>query len=202
MKEWTIMFYFASDNPLAPVIVSQLKAIKDAGFHENIDVLVHFDPNEFGVPTRIYDVNRERKRNPNLPDTMIGDGPDPFVRNMTEDDIKPEKINARVGRASAISRALNKTGAGNNRDTANAEDALEGFLDFCRENNPAKRYMLFLIGHGMVVGNDAFLPDENPVSSITLKRLGEILQASLKGNMRGQRLKSASLNCWVCTVAL
>ena len=33
-KEWTLMFYFASDNPLAPSIVSQLKALKNAGFHE------------------------------------------------------------------------------------------------------------------------------------------------------------------------
>ena len=59
-KEWTLMFFFAGDNALSPVIVSQLKAIKDAGFQENIDVVVHFDPNEKGTPTRIYDVNRER----------------------------------------------------------------------------------------------------------------------------------------------
>ena len=32
-KEWTLMFYFASDNPLAAGIVSQLKSIKQAGFH-------------------------------------------------------------------------------------------------------------------------------------------------------------------------
>src|SRR5215208_2668419 len=88
MKEWTLMFYFACDNTLAPVIISQLKAIKDAGFHENIDVLVHFDPNEMGVPTRVYDVNQKRKKNPELPNTMIGDGVDSFVRNMKEDDIK------------------------------------------------------------------------------------------------------------------
>ena len=31
--EWTLMFYFASDNPLAPSVVSQLKALKNAGFH-------------------------------------------------------------------------------------------------------------------------------------------------------------------------
>jgi hypothetical protein len=43
-KEWTLMFYFASDNPLAPSIVSQLKSIKDAGFHPDANVIARFDP--------------------------------------------------------------------------------------------------------------------------------------------------------------
>ena len=43
-KEWTLMFYFASDNPLAISIVSQLKAIKAAGFHHEANVIVQFDP--------------------------------------------------------------------------------------------------------------------------------------------------------------
>ena len=56
-KEWTLMFYFASDNPLAPSIVSQLKAIKDAGFHPDANVIVRFDPRTEGTPTHIFDVN-------------------------------------------------------------------------------------------------------------------------------------------------
>ncbi len=35
--------------------------------------------------------------------------------------------------------------------------------------------MLFLVGHGLVVGRDAFLPDDNPVSAIGLRTLGQIL---------------------------
>ena len=35
--------------------------------------------------------------------------------------------------------------------------------------------MLFLVGHGMIVGRDAFLPDENPNSGISLVNLGQIL---------------------------
>ncbi len=38
-KEWTLMFYLASDNPLAPSIVSQLKALKNAGFHSEANVI-------------------------------------------------------------------------------------------------------------------------------------------------------------------
>ena len=40
----------------------------------------------------------------------------------------------------------------------------------------AKHYAIVLVGHGMVVGNDAFLPDNSPETAITLKQLGEILQ--------------------------
>jgi hypothetical protein len=170
MREWTIMFYFACDNALAPLVVSLLKEIKDAGFQENTDVLVHFDPNEPGVPTRIYDVNRKRKRDPNLPNTMIGDGQDPFVRNMDEDDIV--KMDSGDGPASkAIRKALNRS------DATKAETALKNFLNFCHEEHRAKHYMLFLVGHGQVVGNDAFLPDDHPISAITLQKLGEILNA-------------------------
>jgi len=46
LREWTVMFYFASDNPLAPAIVSQLKAIKNAGYHPDINVVAQFDPNK------------------------------------------------------------------------------------------------------------------------------------------------------------
>ncbi len=43
-REWTLMFYFASDNPLAPAVVSQLKALKNAGYHHQANVLAYFDP--------------------------------------------------------------------------------------------------------------------------------------------------------------
>ena len=91
-KKWTIMFYFAGDNALSPLIVSQLRAIKDAGFHRNVDVVVHFDPNEFGAPTRIYDVNRRRKAGRQK--VMSGDGPDPYIHFMLEDGMELQTIAA------------------------------------------------------------------------------------------------------------
>jgi len=60
-NDWTLMFFFASDNTLAPLLVSELKAIKDAGFQEHTEVLVYFDPLEKGCPTKIYNVNCKRK---------------------------------------------------------------------------------------------------------------------------------------------
>ncbi len=170
-REWTVIFYFAGDNKaLAHIVVSHLKAIKDAGFQKNTDVLVYFDPNELGAPTRIFDVNRKRKKNPRLAASIIGDAEDPFVHNLKEDEVEPEMIDPGKGPASAAMReALKKP------DDIDAKTALENFLGFCRESHPANHYILFLYGHGMVVGNDTFLPDDNPVSGVALKDLGTIL---------------------------
>lgn len=183
INKWTVMFFFASDNTLSPVIVSQLKAIKEAGFHEDTEVLVYFDPSEKGVPTKIYNVNRERKRrrlaecekHPSLSRNLIGDGENSFVHNLKEDDIALLPPTAYSGpTAKKMFQALK------NPDDMSVKGALKLFLEFCRENHRAEHYILIPVGHGMIVANDAFLPDENPVSSITLKELDGILRPFAK----------------------
>lgn len=167
-KEWTVMFYFATDNALSPLVVSQLKAIKEAGFHEDVDVVTYFDSNEAGVPTRVLDVNRRRKRKEHV---MIGDGRDSFVHNFLDDDVHPEEISGDPeSPAGRLSASLKQ------RDSSPAGQALANFLGFCSEHHRAKNYILILMGHGLVVGNDAFLPDDNPVSAITLEELQYILE--------------------------
>src|SRR5947209_15875169 len=96
--EWTLIVFFASDNDLSPLLVSQLKDIKNAGFQLNTNVLVHFDPNEKGAPTTILDVNRKRREGKT--ESEIGDGTDPYVRNISEDIINPAAISRRAGAAS------------------------------------------------------------------------------------------------------
>jgi hypothetical protein len=95
-RKVTVMCFFASDNALSPLLISQLKAIKDAGYEQDTDVLVHFDPSEESAPARIYHVNaRRREVGPKNEDgrlTFIGDGKNPFVRNMAEDFIDPKTI--------------------------------------------------------------------------------------------------------------
>src|SRR5689334_24127518 len=83
-NEWTIMIFFAGDPHLSPSMTSQLKSIKDAGFQQDTNVLVHFDPNEKGAAVCTFEINRERKQEMA---TVIGDGRDPFVRNLIEDCI-------------------------------------------------------------------------------------------------------------------
>ncbi len=167
--EWTLMFFFASDDPLSALTVSQLKAIKDAGYEKHTNVLVYFDSNEKGVPLRLFNVNSKRKLG--KPKTFIGDGSNPFVQNMIDDEIDKATITSKKRASQAILKALKAP-----PDALNAKDALQNFVGFCHENFPARHYQLFLIGHGMIVGNDTFLGDSNPVSAITLKELEEILR--------------------------
>lgn len=158
-KKWTLMFFFASDNILSPSMLSQIKAIKSAGYQTNTNVLVHFDPNEKGVPTRIFALHQNDK--PSGKPSSIGDSDAPLVSVLAGDAIRPGSI-----------EGLKRKEI----DQMEAQDALRKFLTICREQYPAEHYMLFLIGHGMIVGGDSFLPDDNPISAIGLKDLEDILK--------------------------
>ena len=177
-RELTVLCYFATDNPLAPLVISEIKAIKDAGFQANTSVLVYFDPMVKGAPTQLFDVNRKR-REEKANGTFIGDGEDPFVRNMAEDELDAGELTA------AMKAALKKS------DTLNAFDSLNTFIEFALEKRKAKNYILFLLGHGMIVGNDAFLPDDDPVSAIKLKQLKELCA---KFNTAESRLRLLALH--------
>jgi hypothetical protein len=159
-KEWTIMIYCAGDNELAPLIVSQLKLLKDAGRHPDVNVVAYFDPSEKGVRTRLYCLNQRVR-------SIERSALDSFVPNMRDDDVDFTRFKTRT--AAKFCKALDDP------DKVNALDGLSMFLRFCKENYPAKHFILVLMGHGMIVANDAFLPDESPVSAITLKDLGKAL---------------------------
>jgi cysteine peptidase C11 family protein len=169
-RKWTLMFFFASDNALSPSMLSQLKALKTAGFQKDVNVLVHFDPNASGAPTRFFEINKNEKK---LTDTQIGDGTEPFVSDLAGDNITADVINATYSfdEARQFATGLSKT------SELEAGPSLSNFIEFCRMAYPAEHFMLFLVGHGMVVGHDTFLPDENPVSAIGLKELGNILRS-------------------------
>ena len=157
-KEWTIMVFCAGDNELSPIIVSQLKDLKDAGNHKDVNVLVYFDANEKGVPTRVYSIN-QNGRNCHSRRSYT------YVDNLASDNvtIDPNAGPAAKKLSEVLDDPLEKE----------AEEALASFLAFCREQYRAKHYALVLVGHGMIVANDAFLPDEFPLSSITLRGLGK-----------------------------
>lgn len=162
-KEWTLMFFFASDNNLSASMFYQLKSMKTAGFQVDTNVLAHFDPHERGMPSMIFEINRMEREGQTK--SKIGDDVNPIIRDLAGDQIKP-----------AITDDPCECSTSSEFDDLPAERALEEFLDFARKNYPAKHYMLFLVGHGMIVGRDAFLPDDNPNSGISLVDLGSILR--------------------------
>jgi len=201
-KEWTIMFYFATDNPLAVSAVSQLKAIKDAGFHPDANVVAQFDPYTEGTPTHVFDVNVVNKLK--TPDRAnIGfSGNDPTVRTLIEDKLWRDEqtstpqvaTTAPTSNPELIRNALNRVlkqsynvnykppvapdmrGESDPSEEPSPEASLRGFLRFCADKYPARHYMLFMLGHGVVVGNDIFMLDEHASrNSLTLIELGQIL---------------------------
>jgi hypothetical protein len=206
-KEWTLMFYFASDNPLAISAVSQLKAIKDAGFHPDANVVTQFDPYTEGTPTHVFDVNLINKlKNPKRANIGFS-GKDPSVRSMIEDKLwRDERTSPETAKAAGVTAAdgelvrtalhrvlRDKWGidynppvapdvnhrfqAGNGRiEEPDPKTTLKEFLQFCANKYPARHYMLFMLGHGVVVGNDVFMLDEHASEqSLTLTQLREIL---------------------------
>lgn len=196
-NKWTLMFYFASDNALAHEIVSQLKSIKNAGFQQDVNVVTYFDPESVGTPTHIFDINSVlkavRKRgHPKNPDNIGFSADDPFVRNLIEDRLWGDELNrdGKKIRDVIIKRlrtekltfvppkppALSDTPVARTKHRG-PKESLQAFLEFCAENYQADHYMLFILGHGLVVGDDVFLLDEHAAKrSVTLIELGTALK--------------------------
>lgn len=214
VREWTLMFYFASDNPLSPSVVSQLKAIKDAGFHLDANVIARFDPHTVETPTHVFDVNliskleliRKLENNDNKgPRSDVGfTANDPFVRTLVPDKLWGDEFSALehdsatpTVRDILVSRftakgirydppkppkfsptpGIGATASDRLTDEPGPTESLENFLEFCRKFYPARHYALFILGHGIVVGNDIFLFDEHSMGNhaVTLKDLGDTL---------------------------
>jgi hypothetical protein len=199
-KEWTLMFYFASDNPLAPGIVSQLKALKNAGYHPEVNVIAQFDPHSPGVPVHVFDVNLVNKLKARGK-CRVGSGVHAYVKNLVldklwgeeEEDVRRsigEFINTHKDPTEDVSDDVDPENIQGDSlidydppmpptkmsGEQTPEEALTTFLDFCREKYPARHYMLFILGHGLIVGNDLFLFDETGKEhSLSLRDFGAVL---------------------------
>ena len=188
-KEWTLMFYFASDNPLASTVVSQLKAIKDAGYHPDANVIAHFDPHDSNTPVHVFDVNHACKFwYPNQSEVGFASN-NPFIRDLVLDRLWGEGSEAI--RQTVIEHVTAKPQwipPGATFDPPkptrlmateqNPREALASFLNFCRESYPARHYLLFILGHGQVVGKDTLLFDDHAEKkSLSLSELGDVLRS-------------------------
>ena len=184
-KEWTLMFYFASDNPLASAIVSQLKALKEAGYHPEANVIAQFDPHALNTPVHVFDVHHVNKF------WFPGRSEDgfkhenPFIRDLVLDRLwgeKDEDIRSMIARY--VEQGMPPDAKfdppkpyPSMPSEQDPKDALTNFLSFCRESYPARHYLLFILGHGQVVGNDTLLYDHHANKhALTLNELGQILR--------------------------
>ena len=184
-KEWTLMFYFASDNPLASAIVSQLKALKEAGYHPEANVIAQFDPHALNTPVHVFDVHHVNKF---WYPGRSEDGfkhENPFIRDLVLDRLwgeKDEDIRTMIARY--VEQGMPPDAKfdppkpyPSMPGEQDPKDALTNFLSFCRESYPARHYLLFILGHGQVVGNDTLLYDHHANKhALTLTELGQVLR--------------------------
>jgi Clostripain family len=184
-KEWTLMFYFASDNPLASAIVSQLKALKEAGYHPQANVIAQFDPHAVNTPVHVFDVHHVNKFwFPGHKEEAGFTHESPFVRDLVFDRLWGEKDeDIREMLADYVEQGMPegvKFDPPKPYPTSDEQDpklTLTNFLSFCRESYPARHYLLFILGHGQVVGNDTLLLDNHANRhALTLTELGQVLR--------------------------
>lgn len=191
-KEWTLIFYLASDNPLAPGVISQLKSIKAAGFHKDANVIVQFDPYTESTPTHIFDVNVIKKVTSQEKYQIGFTANDPTVHNLLEDRLWNDETD-RHGASirETLVKKYEEYQPGYNPGVPDLDKvydeaqpyepgpqkSLEAFLTFCADFYPAKHYILFLLGHGVVVGNDVFMYDEHAdEKTLSLAGLRSVLE--------------------------
>lgn len=221
LKEWTLMFYFASDNPLAPGIVSQLKSLKAAGYHPDANVVTQFDPYTEGTPTHIFDVNLLNKLKSPAVANIGFQGNDPFVRNLVEDKLWRDQ---ETRKGTPVRKALQDLLMQEHQvkyvapippndklthqlrlrepmEEPDPQESLKSFLDFCRLRYPAKHYALFILGHGVVVGNDVFLYDEHSSKqSVTLTELG-LAMKEFKDEVKAELAEFEFISFHSCSVS-
>lgn len=192
-REWTMMFYFASDNSLASTIVGQLKALKDARFHPEVNVVAHFDPHVVNTPSQVFDINLVEKLCPANPgeEKKQFRHLDPFVPNLALDKLPVEgedQIRQIISEHVAGLQAARKSPEPRLKydppipgsklvGEVSPATSLKAFLDFCGEHYPARHYMLVILGHGEIIGNQTFLSDDfaDTQHFMSLTELGKIV---------------------------
>ena len=144
---------------------------------------MHFDPNADNTPVHIFEVNLVNKIRADGKHKIGFPLHPPLVRNLVEDKLWGKK------KKEIIRATLKKELGDRNINYAppnlpakmsgeqNPKDALRAFLDFCRRHYPARHYMLFIMGHGLVMGSNLFLLDEHADEhSLSLIELGAVLR--------------------------
>jgi hypothetical protein len=161
-SEWLIMIYLAGDNNLSASSIALLQELEAADRNRNVRVLAAFD-SATPIPqgARYVEIRRSR------------DEPSAFSKRMNwplhNDLLTPGHIVVTPDFCKPLGTPHNPT-----QDTV--ATALGRFLEFAREHYRAKRYMLILFGHGLLVAGNTFLADTQPPSFLKLDDFANILR--------------------------
>ena len=169
LAEWTIMIYMAGDNNLSDDCVNALKTLQSINTKDVIHVIAQFDPADTRVGTRRVVMNRDAKENLKAKALLVPKSPS----KLSNDCVVIEEGQIKYGRSAArLEVPLDPS----ETDTADPKTLFD-FISWCTETCKAKRYMLVLAGHAGGIEQGYLLKDENPVQSMSLTGLMQVLRA-------------------------
>ena len=163
--KWTVMVYLAGDNNLTPNCITVLQQMEAAipDKTDNVCVLACFDSNTpWPKGSRYLAVNGKRETNDEHLDWEIYN--DLIMVENRGHEIKapdfcsPERVKGDPMRKTDVAVGLKR------------------FLQWAMKQRKSEHYMLVLYGHGPLVAGNTFLAQDNPVSSVHMKDLPEVLK--------------------------
>lgn len=162
-KKWTVMVYLAGDNNLTSNCITVLQQLEAVKYREDVRVLACFDSNTpWPKGSRYLAINGKWRQNDfDLDWEIYNDLIMPGARN--HDITAPDFCEDREVKG----RSMKRTGVA---------EGLRRFLWWAMDQGKSDHYMLVLYGHGPVVAGKTFLARENPISSLRMKDLSELLE--------------------------
>jgi cysteine peptidase C11 family protein len=166
LAEWTIMIYMAGDNNLSDDCVNALKAVQSVKTGDLIHVIAQFDPADTRVSSHRVVMNLRDKKDPKGTTLLGPNSPSKLSKDFVEIEEGPIKFGGRARQE--------RQAAQGETDTADPKTLFD-FISWCTHNYKANRYMLVLAGHSAGVEEGYLLKDENPVHSMSLSGLMQVL---------------------------
>jgi hypothetical protein len=170
--EWTIMIYMAGDNNLSDDCVNALKPVQNVKTGDLIHVIAQFDPADTRVGSQRVVMNHREKKSARPTSLLAPDSPSKLSKDYVKFEEGPVKFDK-------DSRQQQKTDPAET-DTADPKTLFD-FISWSVHTFPAKHYMLLLAGHAGGIEDGYLLKDENPVSSMSLNGLMQVLRRVKEG---------------------
>jgi len=171
IPRWTVMVYLAGDNNLTSNCITVLQQLEAVKYKRNVRVLACFDSNTpWPKGSRYLAINGKWNKNNKHLDWEIYN--DLIITKKRGHEITaPDFCNEKAVSGVPMKRT----------DVA---EGLTRFMKWAMAQGPSEHYMLVLYGHGPVVAGNTFLARENPISSLRMTDLPEILAPHFRNQGR------------------
>lgn len=178
VAEWTIMIYMAGDNNLSDDCVNALRAVREINTKNDIHVVAQFDPADTRVSSQRMVMNLRDKNIPiKASRLMANESPS----TLSKDYVKIEEGRIKWDPSRQPSEPVSVSDSDTIETNTADPKTLFDFISWSTEKCKAKRYMLVLSGHAGGIEDGYLLKDENPVHSMSLIGLMQVLRRVKEG---------------------